>query len=70
MQPRAHDVIWQTTAGSMGELAARVGLRADSTLELLNDDAFAAGMARLEAAAAAETSPVPVREALELVVFV
>jgi hypothetical protein len=53
----------------MGELAARVGLRADSTLELLTDDEFAAGMARLEAAAAAETSPVPVREALELVVF-
>jgi SAM-dependent methyltransferase len=66
---RAHDIVWQTTAGSMRELAARVGLRADSTLELLTIDEFAAGLARLEAAAAAETSPVPVREAIELVVF-
>jgi hypothetical protein len=47
-----------------------VRLRADSTLELLSDEEFAAGLARLEAAAGAETSPVPVREALELVVFV
>jgi hypothetical protein len=46
-----------------------VSLRADSTLELLPDDEFADGMARLEAAAAAETSPSPVREALELVVY-
>jgi ubiquinone/menaquinone biosynthesis C-methylase UbiE len=66
---RAHDIVWQTTAGSMRELAARVGLRADSTLELLTIDEFAAGLARLEAAAAAETSPAPVREAIELVVF-
>ncbi|HEX4539467.1 MAG TPA: class I SAM-dependent methyltransferase [Acidimicrobiales bacterium] len=66
---RAHDIIWQTTAGSMGELAERVRLRADSTLELLTIDEFAAGLARLEAAAAAETSPVPVREAIELVAF-
>ena len=69
MHRRAHTVVWQTTAGSMRELAARVRLRADSTLELLGDDEFAAGLARLEAAAAAETSPVPVREAIELVVF-
>lgn len=66
---RAHDIVWQTTAGSMSELAERVQLRADSTLELLTIDEFAAGLARLEAAAAAETSPVPVREAIELVVF-
>jgi SAM-dependent methyltransferase len=66
---RAHDIVWQTTAGSMSELAARVQLRADSTLELLTIEQFAAGLARLEAAAAAETSPVPVREAIELVVF-
>jgi SAM-dependent methyltransferase len=66
---RAHEIVWQTTAGSMRELAARVGLRADSTLELLTIDEFAAGLARLEAAATAETSPVPVREAIELVVF-
>jgi SAM-dependent methyltransferase len=69
LHPGAHDVIWQTTAASMSELAARIRLRADSTLELLTEDEFAAGMARLDAAAAAETSPVPVREALELVVF-
>jgi SAM-dependent methyltransferase len=69
LRRRAHDIVWQTTAGSMRELAARVGLRADSTLELLTIDEFAAGLARLEAAAAAETSPVPVREAIELVVF-
>jgi SAM-dependent methyltransferase len=69
LQRRAHDIIWQTTAGSMSELAARVRLRADSTLELVTDDEFAAGLARLEAAAAAETSPLPVREAIELVVF-
>jgi ubiquinone/menaquinone biosynthesis C-methylase UbiE len=69
MRPQAHEVIWQTTAGSMSELSARIRLRADSTLELLTEDQFAAGMARLDAAAAAETSRVPVRDALELVVF-
>ena len=69
MELWAHEIIWQTTAGSMSELSARVRLRADSTLELLTEDEFAIGMALLEAAAAAETSPVPVREALELVVF-
>jgi SAM-dependent methyltransferase len=69
MEPCAHEVIWQITAGSLRELSERVGLRADSTLELLSDEDFAAGMARLEAAAAAKTSPDPVREALELVVF-
>jgi SAM-dependent methyltransferase len=66
---RAHDIIWQTTAGSMHELAARIRLRADSTLALLTDDEFGIGLARLEAAAEAETSPAPVREAIELVVF-
>jgi hypothetical protein len=69
MKPCAHEVIWQTTAGSMRELSERVRLRADSTLELLSEDEFATGMARLEAAAAAETSRAPIREALELVVF-
>jgi hypothetical protein len=65
-----HDVIWQTTAGSMSEYSERVRLRADSTLELLSDEEFATGMARLDAVAAAETSPLPVREAVELAVFV
>jgi ubiquinone/menaquinone biosynthesis C-methylase UbiE len=65
-----HEVIWQTTAGSVSEYAERIRLRADSTLELLSDEEFATGMARLHAVAAAERSPVPVREAVELVVFV
>ncbi len=69
LRRRVHDIVWQTTVGSMSELAARVRLRADSSLELLTIDEFAAGLARLEAAASAETSPVPVREAIELVVF-
>jgi ubiquinone/menaquinone biosynthesis C-methylase UbiE len=69
LRPVAHDVIWQTTAASMRQLCERVRLRADSTLELLTDQEFADGMARLEAAAASERSPVPVREALQLVVF-
>jgi ubiquinone/menaquinone biosynthesis C-methylase UbiE len=69
MRPRAHEMVWQTTARSMGELVERVRLRADSTLELLTESQFAAGMASLEAAAAAEASTEPVREALELVVY-
>jgi ubiquinone/menaquinone biosynthesis C-methylase UbiE len=69
MKPCAHEIIWQTTAASMCELSERVRLRADSTLELLSEDEFATGMARLQAAAAAETSPKPIREALELLVF-
>ena len=38
MELRAHEIVWQTTAGSMSELSARVRLRADSTLELLTED--------------------------------
>ncbi|HSS08308.1 MAG TPA: class I SAM-dependent methyltransferase [Acidimicrobiales bacterium] len=64
-----HEVVVQIVAASLGELYERVRLRADSTLEMLPDDEFALGLARMAAEARTETSPTPVAEPVELVVF-
>jgi SAM-dependent methyltransferase len=59
----------QTSAPSLRAAVERVRLRADSTLQPLPDDEFARGLAALERAAAAETTPTPVVDHLDLLVL-
>jgi SAM-dependent methyltransferase len=59
----------QGTCSSLRELAARTRLRADTTLALMADAAFAARQAALEQAVAVETEPTPVIDTLDLVVL-
>jgi len=59
----------QRTCSSLGELAARTRLRADTTLALMTDEAFTTRQAALERAAALETEPTPVVDTLDLVVL-
>jgi SAM-dependent methyltransferase len=59
-------------AASLRDAAARVRLRADTALQLLPDEAFEAGLRRLEADAAAEDPahpPAPIFGRIPLVVF-
>lgn len=65
----AHQQIQQSTCQSLREFAVRTRKRADTSLVLLSDDDFQAGLAALEKAAAEETEPAPVRETLDLLVF-
>ncbi|WP_091107229.1 class I SAM-dependent methyltransferase [Micromonospora citrea] len=48
----------QTTASSLAELAERLERRAHTPLQLITDEEYAAGLARLRAAAREETGPV------------
>lgn len=59
----------QETAASLHELHRRVASRADSTLAALGDDTFAAGLQALARDAAAETTPTPVVDHLDLTVL-
>lgn len=59
----------QVSAPSLRASVDRVRLRADSTLKLLSDEEFAKGLAALERAAAAETTPTPVVDHLDLLVL-
>ena len=61
--------VTQQTCASLAELAARTRTRADTTLALMTDDAFAARQAALEQAAARETTPTPVVDTLDLLVL-
>ena len=65
----AHQQIQQSTCESLSEFADRTRKRADTSLALLSDYEFQAGLAALEKAAAEETEPAPVRETLDLLVF-
>ena len=56
-------------ADSLAEYTARLKLRALSTFEYLEEDEIAAGFARMEADAAAETTPVPVAEDCSMLVL-
>jgi hypothetical protein len=64
-----HRRIQQQTAASLSEFAKRTQSRADSALMLISDSEFDAGRIAIKAAAAAERSPVPVVEVIELLVF-
>ncbi|PZG18642.1 SAM-dependent methyltransferase [Micromonospora craterilacus] len=57
----------QTTAGSLAEYAERMDRRAHTPLQLITDDEYAAGMARLRAAAG--TGHGPVVDHLDLLVL-
>jgi SAM-dependent methyltransferase len=59
----------QVSAPSLRASVERVRLRADSTLAPLPDHEFARGLAALERAAAAEATPTPVVEQLDLLVL-
>jgi len=65
----AADRFEQEVAPSLRTYAERSRKRAISTLELLDDDAFERGIARLDAAAAAETTPTPVHGHIDVLVF-
>jgi len=57
------------TCVSLKELAARTRTRADTTLLLMDDDAFRRRQVALEQAAEREATPTPVVETLDLLVF-
>jgi ubiquinone/menaquinone biosynthesis C-methylase UbiE len=59
----------QVSAPSLRAAMERIRLRADSTLKPLPDEEFAEGLAALERAAAAETTPTPVIDQLDLLVL-
>jgi hypothetical protein len=59
----------QVSAQSLREAVDRVRVRADSTLRLLPDEEFAEGLAALERATAAETTPTLVVDHLDLLVL-
>ena len=59
----------QTSAPGLRAFAERARRRADTTLLHISDDEFAAGLAQLEAAAAAELEPRPIVDQLTLLVL-
>jgi SAM-dependent methyltransferase len=59
----------QVSAPSLAAYRDKVRRRADTGLRLLSDDQFAAGLAALDRAVAAETSPAPVVDRLDLLVM-
>jgi len=65
----ASEVIWQETSPSLREYYERLKLRAISTLELLPDNEFAAGIERLREAAEGQTSPQSVTAPVDLLVL-
>lgn len=65
----ALETVTQVSAPSLRVFCERVRTRADTTLQLLSDEAFTEGMRRLEADAAAEVDPRPVTSALDLLVL-
>jgi SAM-dependent methyltransferase len=65
----ASEVVWQETSPSLRVYYERLKLRAISTLELLPDDEFEAGVERMRQAAERETDPQPVRAPVDLLVL-
>jgi len=61
--------VTQTVARSLQDFHDRLATRADSTLAAMDDDAFAAGLARLARDAAAEAPPRPVVDTLGFAVL-
>jgi hypothetical protein len=59
----------QVSAPSLAVYRDKVRRRADTGLRLLPDDRFAAGLAALDRAVAAETTPEPVVDRLDLLVL-
>jgi hypothetical protein len=59
----------QVSATSLAAYRDKVRFRADTGLRLLSDEQFAAGLAALDQAVEAESSPVPVVDGLDLLVL-
>jgi ubiquinone/menaquinone biosynthesis C-methylase UbiE len=57
------------SVSSLREAASRTALRADSTLQLITDEEFAAGQHAIEEAAANEREATPVVDEMDLLVF-
>jgi ubiquinone/menaquinone biosynthesis C-methylase UbiE len=68
-RPAARTSVIQQSAPSLAAYLHKVRRRADTGLRLLPDAAFAAGLAALEQAAAAEATPTPVTDRLDLLVL-
>jgi ubiquinone/menaquinone biosynthesis C-methylase UbiE len=66
---QARASVTQVSAPSLAVYRDKVRLRADTGLRLLPDQEFAAGLAALDRAAAAETTPTPVTDRLDLLVL-
>jgi ubiquinone/menaquinone biosynthesis C-methylase UbiE len=66
---RARASVTQVSAPSLAVYRDKVRLRADTGLHLLPDEEFAAGLAALDRAVAAETTPAPVTDRLDLLVL-
>lgn len=69
LEPVATERVEYEYVSSLAEAAARTALRADSILQLISDDEFAEGQRAVEAAAAAETDPHPIRDGVDMLVF-
>ncbi|MEO8457455.1 MAG: class I SAM-dependent methyltransferase [Chloroflexota bacterium] len=65
----AEEYVEHASVSSLTEAVERMSLRADSTLQLISDEAFERGMERLRAAAAAEKEPRPVTDKIDVLVF-
>jgi ubiquinone/menaquinone biosynthesis C-methylase UbiE len=65
----AQESVESESVSSLREAAARTALRADSTLQLITDEEFAAGQRTIEKAAANEREPRPVVDEMDLLVF-
>jgi SAM-dependent methyltransferase len=63
------EVVWQETSPSLRVYYERLKLRAISTLELLPDDEFKAGVERMRQAVEHEAEPQPVRAPVDLLVL-
>lgn len=64
-----NDSVTHETSPSLAVAARRTALRADSTLQLITDEEFAAGQRAIEAAAARETEPRPIIDSIDLLVY-
>ena len=65
----ATEAVRYVSAPGLRAAAERTLLRADTTLQLITNEEFARGQARLEAAAAAEDQPRPVTTQVDLLAF-
>ena len=69
LRHEATEAVSYVSTPDLRAAAERTRLRADTTLQLISDEEFARGQARLDAAAEAETDPQPVVTAVDLIVF-
>ncbi|MFL5886617.1 MAG: class I SAM-dependent methyltransferase [Thermoleophilaceae bacterium] len=65
----AHEQIAQDSASSFREYTERIATRSISTLELISDEEFEEGIARMREVAERETEPQPVIERVDLMVL-